>query len=355
MRNFTKAISSVLAICMISVTLFGCSSAISTGDTPVTPTASTSEAGNTASSGTSNSAKKDVSKLKIGLSMQTLGGAYFATQESSFKEACAKQGITCFSANANGDMTKQQSDIEDLISKGCDVIVINPKDPKGAIPATQECTAANIPVFIMDNTIDASADFIAMIQSNNYELGNKVGIDLAEHFGDKAIKIGLLSGNQGNALGVDRRMGVLKGVIETQLGKSNKTNVQVMTQGWGNWNQEGGLSAAEDMLTAAPEINCIVAENDDMALGALKAVQAAKRNDIVIVGVDGQKEMYRLIKEGGQILATGRNDPKECATLTLDTILKWYQGGSVSRTVYLDPVSVSKKNVEKYYDANASF
>lgn len=352
MKNFTKAAGMLMAVCMMGTTLFGCSGAITTGDTPAGTNAA---AGGGASSAAAGETKKDVGKLKIGLSMQTLGGAYFATQETVFKEACSKQGITCYTANADGDMTKQQSDIEDLIAKGCDIIVINPKDPKGAIPATQECTKANIPVFIMDNTIDATADYVSMIQSNNYELGNKVGIDLAEHFGDKEIKIGLLSGNQGNALGVDRRMGVLKGVIETQLGKSNKTSVQVLTQGWGNWNQEGGLSAAEDMLMAAPDINCIVAENDDMALGALKAVQAAKRSDIVIVSVDGQKEVYRLIKEGGQILATGRNDPTECATLTLETALKWYQSENVSKTVYLDPISVSKNNVDKYYDPNASF
>ena len=326
MKNRKKVAGVLLAACMMGTSLFGCAGAVSTGDKPA----------ETPSGGTSSSAepKKDVKELKIGLSMQTLGGAYFATQESSFKEACAKQGITCYTANADGDMTKQQADIEDLIAKGCDVIVINPKDPKGVIPATQEATKAGIAVFIMDNTADPTADYIAMIQSNNYELGTKVGIDVAEHFGDKEIKIGLLSGNQGNALGVDRRMGVMKGILETQLGKSNKTSVQVLTQGWGNWNQEGGLSAAEDMLMA---------------------VQAAKRSDIVIVGADGQKEMYRLIKEGGQILATGRNDPKECATLTLETVLKWYGGESISRTIYLDPVSVSKKNVDKYYDPNASF
>lgn len=347
MKNRKKAVGLLMAACLAGMSLSGCKNAVTTGEEP----AGTSQ-GETSSS---EEAKKDVSQLKIGLSMQTLGGAYFATQEASFKEACEKQGITCFTANADGDMTKQQADIEDLIAKGCDVIVINPKDPKGAIPATKECTKAGIAVFIMDNTIDPSADYISMIQSNNFELGNQVGIDVAEHFGDEEIRIGMLSGNQGNALGVDRRTGAIKGIVETQLAKSNKTSMQVLTQGWGNWGQEGGLSAAEDMLMAAPSINCIIAENDDMALGALKAAQAAKRNDIMIVGADGQKEMYRLIKEGGQILATGRNDPKECAKLTLETVLKWYGGESVSKTVYLNPVSVNKENVDKYYNPDSAF
>ncbi len=338
-----------LAICL-SVSLFTACSAISTSDEPAPAPAQPSESASAASE-----SKKPLNELKIGLSMQTLGGAYFATQESTFKDLCAGMGITLFSADAQGDMSKQQSDVEDLISKGCDVIVINPKDPKGAVAATQACTAAGIPVFIMDNSIDPSADYVSMIQSDNYELGNLVGTDVAEHFGSEKIEIGLLSGNQGNALGVSRRMGAVKGITETQLAASNKSNFEILTQGWGNWNQEGGLSAAEDMLMAAPDINCIIAENDDMALGALQAVQAANRSDIIIAGADGQKEMYRMIKEGGQILATGRNDPAECADLTLQTILKWLDGESVQKLVYLDPVSVNAENIDQYYDPNSKF
>ena len=350
MKKGYPVLCMALAACL-SVSLFTACSAISTSDEPApAPAAQPSESAPAASE-----SKKPLNELKIGLSMQTLGGAYFATQESTFKELCGGMGITLFSADAQGDMSKQQSDVEDLISKGCDVIVINPKDPKGAVATTQACTAAGIPVFIMDNSIDPSADYVSMIQSDNYELGNLVGIDVAGHFGSEKIKIGLLSGNQGNALGVSRRMGTVKGITETQLAASNKSNFEILTQGWGNWNQEGGLSAAEDMLMAAPDINCIIAENDDMALGALQAVQAANRSDIIIAGVDGQKEMYRMIKEGGQILATGRNDPAECADLTLQTILKWLDGESVQKLVYLEPVSVNAKNIDQYYDPNSKF
>jgi len=338
MKSNKKRLLSVLMVTIMAVVMLtGC-----TADT------TTTESGKV-------TANIPVNELKIGLSMQTLGGAYFATQESALKGFCEEKGITLYSADAQGDMTKQLSDVEDLISKGCDVIVINPKDPKGAIAATEACSAAKIPVFIMDNTIDPSADYVSMIQSDNYELGNLVGIDVASEFGNKEIKIGMLSGNQGNALGVSRRMGVVKGIIETQLASYNRTNVSILTQGWGNWGQEGGLTAAEDMLMAAPEINLIVAENDGMALGALQAIQAAKRDDILIVSVDGQKEVYSVIKEGGQIFATGRNDPTECAKQVLDTILKWNNGESVQKLIYLEPISVTGSNIDKYNNPDSPF
>lgn len=339
-----KVIAMTCLLSLASTMLSGCD----TGTTPA-------ETNSSSADNSTVTETKDVSELTIGLSMQTLGGAYFATQESTFKDYCSEKGITCYTTDAQGDMAKQLSDVEDLISRGCDIIVINPKDPLGAVAATESCAAAGIPVFIMDNSIDASANYVSMIQSDNYSLGTMVGIDVAEHFGTEQIKVGMLSGNPGNALGVDRRMGVMKGIIETQLAARNSTNVEILTQGWGNWNQEEGLSAAEDMLMAAPDINCIVAENDDMLLGALQAVQAANRSDIILVGADGQKGVYELIKDGTQVLATGRNDPKECAIKTLDTVISYVGGQSVPKLVYLDPVSVSPKNVAQYYDANASF
>lgn len=109
------------------------------------------------------------------------------------------------------------------------------------------------------------------------------------------------------------------------------------------------------MLMTAPDINCIIAENDDMLLGALQALEAANRSDVVIVGADGQKGVYALIQDGTQVLATGRNDPTECAQKTLETILSYANGDAVPSLVYLDPVSVSSKNVDQYYDPDSTF
>lgn len=341
-----KVFCVVCVLALASVMLAGCDS----GTGPSSAPAASAPEGGAAPAGT-----LDPSNLTIGLSMQTQDGAYFATQANVFADACKEKGITVYVTDAQGDMSKQLSDVEDLIARGCDVIVINPKDPLGAVAATESCAAAGIPVFIMDNSIDSSATYVSMIQSDNYNLGFQVGIDVAEHFGSDEIRVGLLSGNEGNALGVSRRMGAMAGIIETQLAAGNATNVTILTQGWGNWNQQDGLSAAEDMLMAAPDINCIIAENDDMLLGALQALQAAQRTDVILVGADGQKGVYELIQQGGQVLATGRNDPTECALKTLDTVLVYAGGNAVPALVYLDPVSVSGKNVAQYYDAASGF
>jgi ribose transport system substrate-binding protein len=296
-----------------------------------------------------------LNEQKIGLSMQTLNGAYFSAQEDTFRKLCAEKGIECVTADANGDINKQLNDIENFLAQGCTIIVINPVHPEGSIEATRKCTAAGAAVFIMDNSISPQADYIAMIQSDNYTLGTLVGADIAEKFGGKEIKLGFLSGNTGNTLGVARRMGTLAGIVEYQLEHYGASKVDITTQGWGGWNQADGQKAAENMLTAAPEINCIFAENDDMALGAREAALAIKRDDIVICGADGNKAMYKLISEGTQMFATGRNDPSECAVKVLETIEKWNGGEAVQKLVYLSPVSVSPKNIAQYYNPDSLF
>ncbi|MDR3076543.1 MAG: substrate-binding domain-containing protein [Synergistaceae bacterium] len=300
-------------------------------------------------------ASKPLKEQKIGLSMQTLNGAYFSAQEDTFKKLCAEKGIECVTADADGDINKQLNDIENFIAQGCTIVVINPVHPEGSIEATRKCAAAGVAVFIMDNSISPQADYVSMIQSDNYTLGTLVGADIAEKFAGKEIKLGMLSGNTGNTLGVARRMGTLAGIVEYQLEHSGASKVDIAAQGWGGWNQADGQKAAENMLTAAPEINCIFAENDDMALGAREAALAIKREDIVICGADGNKTMYKLISEGGQMFATGRNDPAECATKVLETIEKWTLGEAVQKLVYLTPVSVSPKNIKQYYNPDSLF
>lgn len=298
---------------------------------------------------------EETQTLKIGLTMQTLNGAYFAAQEERFRAMCEEKGYECITADANGDTNTELANVENFITQGCNVVVINPVHAEGSVGATLACQEAGVAVFIMDNSIDSSANYVSMIQSDNYTLGTLVGEDIANHFGDAEINMGMLSGNVGNTLGEARRTGVVTGIVESQLETMGEAKVNIVTQGWGNWNQAEAQRAAEDMLTAAPEMNCIFAENDDMALGAREACLAIGREDIIICGADGNKTMYGLIKEGDQMLATGRNDPYECAEKVIETIERWNSGEEVSKLVYLSPVSVSDKNIDPYYNPNSTF
>jgi ribose transport system substrate-binding protein len=117
------------------------------------------------------------------------------------------------------------------------------------------------------------------------------------------------------------------------------------------------LKAAEDMLTASPDMNVLVAENDSMALGALKAIQnAGKEGQILILAAaDGQKEALALIKEG-KYGATGLNDPALVAKTVVDTAVKYLQGErNIPKLINTTPAVITKQNVDKYYKPDADF
>ncbi len=301
--------------------------------------------------------KKDVKDIKIGISMYTLGAPYFAAQANAAKRKAEQLGAKVISTDAQDDMVKQLADVEDLLSQRIDVLILNPKDPKGLIPATKAATKAGVPVIIMDSSIDASADFVTTVQSNNLANGELVGEWLVKQMKGKFIKMALLSGTQGNPVGKERRQGVFRGIIEQQLRSTGRCGFEIVAQGWGNWTHTGGLTAMEDILVAHPQINVLLAENDSMALGAIGAVEeAGKREDILIVAAaDGQKEALELIKRR-EYGATGSNNPVLVAETSVEIALKVLAGQTGFPKIYYTPaVCITKANVDQYYDPNSVF
>jgi ribose transport system substrate-binding protein len=299
----------------------------------------------------------DLSQITIGLSMYTLSAPYFAAQAASVEARARELGMNVISVEANNDLNKQLADVEDLIAQGIDVLIFNPKDPLGAVPATKMATAAGIPVFIIDSSIDASADYVTTVQSNNLANGEEVGIWLANRMGDEFIRMALLSGSQGNPVGKERRQGVFRGLIEEQLRAGNHASFEIVAQGWGEWAHEGGLNAMEDILVAFPDINVLLCENDSMCLGAMKAIEeAGKTEDIlVLAAADGQKEALELIKTG-EYGATGLNDPALVASTAVDLVVEYLNGRrDFPKLTYTPATAITQENVDQYYNPDAIF
>jgi ribose transport system substrate-binding protein len=296
---------------------------------------------------------------KIGISMKTLDAPYFAAQEVSAKKHAEELGCEVISADAQNDLNKQIADIEDMVAQGIGALIVNPRDSKGMVPAVNAASAAGVKVFVIDSTLDPSANFVTLVQSSNGQNGMLVGQWLADQTKGKDLKIALLSGDKGNEVGQERRLGVLAGLLEGQLRNEGRARFEVVGQGWGLWGHEGGLKAMEDLLVANPDINVVLGENDSMVLGAKKALEQAGRLDgvLLLAAADGQKEALELIKEGSYG-ATGLNDPALVAATAVDLAKKALDGelsADTSKITYTTPMAIIKDNVEQYYKADAVF
>ncbi len=296
-------------------------------------------------------------KIKVGISMKVLNAPYFAAAMESAKARATELGDEVIVADAQGKMGKQISDVEDLVTRGIKVLIIDPADPKGLVSAVNAATAAGVKVVVIDSTLDPKANYLTLVQSSNRENGSLVGQWVVDTMGDKPLKIALISGEKGNPVGKERRDGVLEGIMEAQLAKTGKVDVQVVGQGWGNWSDEGGLKAMEDLLVANKDINMVLGENDSMVLGARRAIESANRQGITLVAAaDGQKEALALIKQG-KYGATALNDPALVARTAVDIGVKAAQGQvvNVPKISYTPSAVIDKANVDTYYNPKAIF
>ncbi|MFV0332949.1 MAG: substrate-binding domain-containing protein [Tropicimonas sp.] len=295
---------------------------------------------------------------KVGLTMPSLNAPYFAAQVAAVEKAATDAGCEITTADSQSDFSKQINDVEDMVAKGINILIINPRDQEALVPVVNAATAAGVKVVAMDSTLNQRANFISQVRSSSDENGRLVGDWIARRMKGTPIRMILLSGNQGNPGGLERRMGVIKGITEAQLVNEGAVNLQILGQGWGNWATDGGLQAAEDLLQAHPDANLIVGENDSMVLGAVQAAKAAGLENILFAAAaDGQREALAMIKDGSYG-ATGLNDPDLVGRTAFDVAYKAFKGELPADfpKEYFTPADViSKDNVDKYYNPESVF
>lgn len=296
-------------------------------------------------------------KIKVGFANRTLNGAFFNGLTEYMKIHAKERGYDLITTDARGDLNKQISDVEDMISQGINYLVLNPQDPEAGMRITQIAKRAGIPTVILDSDISLDAPVITRVQANNAKNNIAIGEFAVDQFGNKPMNCVIISGNQGNLVGEARRTNFIRGVMEAQLRKYNQTNLTIVSQGWGNWDQQGGLKAMEDIIVAqGNKINCVYSEMDDMALGAILSLKGAnKLQDVKVFAHDGYKKGLEAI-ERGDLQATAANNPNTLTNTVLDVIAK-YQAGNKDFPdyVYTPTVLITKDNVKQVYDAKSLF
>ncbi|RQW63641.1 substrate-binding domain-containing protein [Vibrio viridaestus] len=294
--------------------------------------------------------------LKVGFSNRTLNGAFFNGLTEYMKIHAKEKGFDLIETDARGDMAKQISDVEDMLSQGIDYLILNPQDPAAGIRIAEMAKKRGVPTFILDSDISLDAPVVTRVQANNAVNNIKIGEYAVDQFGDKPMKCVIISGNQGNLVGEARRTNFVRGVMEAELRKYNHTNLTVLSQGWGNWDQQGGLKAMEDLIVANEDMNCIYSEMDDMALGAIRALRAANKLDQVkVYAHDGYKKGIEAVMRG-ELQATASNNPNALTKTVLDIVGNYNNGQKdYPDYVYIDPILITKDNAKTVYDPKSLY
>jgi ribose transport system substrate-binding protein len=296
--------------------------------------------------------------------MKGLDAPYYVETQNTAKRVANELGVNLIFLDAHENMPQQMSDIEDLIAKKCDVIIMDCVEPVGAVNCARAANKAHIPILTINDPVDERATDVKVVThvaGNHYLLAKMVGLATAKILGNRPFNIVLINGKAGGSVERDRKFGFMDGLTEYQLDTFNVTTFNVIAQGWGDWAFEGGLKAMEDILTAQKKIDIVAVGNDTMGLGALKAIDEAKRLDSImyVVGLaDAQKEALEIIahdKYKGKYLITGLNWPQDVTKMALESAIKIAKGETVPSVLHQFQEPITKENVAKYYNPNSLF
>jgi ribose transport system substrate-binding protein len=249
----------------------------------------------------------------VGLSISTLNNPFFVDLRDGAQAQAAKAKVTLAVLDAQNDAAKEASQIEDLIQKKVAVIAINPTDSNAIVPIIKKINAAKIPVITVDRGANGG-QVAAHIASDNVA----GGVMAAQYVGRRLKGKGnvvMLEGIAGTSAARDRGKGFRDGLKKFPAIKL----VSVQTA---DFDRAKGLTVMENILQAQKKIDAVFAQNDEMALGAVKAIQAAKRqNEIFVVGFDATADALAAVKDG-TMAATIAQQPKEMGRLAVEAALK---------------------------------
>jgi ABC-type sugar transport system substrate-binding protein len=251
--------------------------------------------------------KKD--KYKVGFSQTESNNPWRIAQTESMHAEAAKLGYQLVYTDAASSAAKQVADVNSMIAQGVDLIFLAPREEKPLIPAVMAAKRAGIPVILLDRNVDqnvakAGRDYVTFIGSDFVDEGKRAAEALTKAVNGNA-KIIQLEGTTGSSPANDRRKG-FEDYIKAHPG------MKVVASQSGDFVRDKGRQVAETLIQAHPDATAIYAHNDEMAIGAIAALEAAGKTpgkDVIIVSIDGTRDALQAIIDG-KMLATVECNPK---------------------------------------------
>ena len=265
---------------------------------------------------------------------------FFATEADGAAAKAKELGYDTLVLSHDDDANKQNQLIDTAIARKAAAIILDNAGADASIEAVQKAKSAGVPSFLIDREINKTGIAVVQIVSNNYQ-GATLG---AQEFAKKVQE---------------------KGPYAELVGKESDTNAGIRSKGYhdvldqfadlklvakqsANWSQTEAYSKMESMLQAHPEIKGVISGNDTMAMGAAAALQAAHRDDVVVVGFDGSNDVRDQIK-AGKVAATVLQPAFQIAQLAVEEADGYLAKGSTGKPEKqsIDCVLIAKDNADK--------
>ena len=257
---------------------------------------------------------------RIGLVISTQNNPFFVTLKEGAEAKAKELGHDLIVLDSQDNPAKELGNVEDLLVKGVDVLLINPTDSDAVVSSVKAANRSKIPVVTLDRAANGG-NVVSHVASDNVLGGEMAGNFIVEKLGGKG-KVVELEGIPGTTAARDRGTG---------FNKAAAGKLEVVAKQAADFDRTKGLNVMENILQAQPEIQAVLAHNDEMALGALKAIEASGR-DIFVVGFDATDDAVAAIKEG-KLAATVAQKPAEIGAIGVEVADKIVKKQAVEKNV----------------------
>jgi ribose transport system substrate-binding protein len=287
--------------------------------------------------------------IKIAMVNLTQAAPYFiGMSKAANEEARFFSNVEVITTDANGNVEKLTSDVEDVLAKKVNGIIMSAAWIEAAPAALDAIKKAGVPVVLVDRMLKGG-EYTSWVGPNNYLIGEQDGQYIVHRLGGQGRLVVLRGGPADNSIGLDRTNGMLS--------KVEKSKIEVIkAPNFGNWSSDGGFTLMADMLAKYDKINAVFCENDSMCLGAQKAIEDAGRSKAMfLVGVDGEKAALVQIMKGTNYAATGLNNSDQIGRAAFHRLMAILAGAIPEKDTVLPSPLITIDNVRRYYNPDSVF
>jgi ABC-type sugar transport system substrate-binding protein len=288
-------------------------------------------------------------RYKVGFAQMESNNPWRIAETKSFQETAEACGWDLVSTDAAGSAAKQVSDVDSMIAQGIDVLFLPPREEKPLLPAVMKAQAAGIPTFLVDRSVDpnvakAGEHYIAFLGSDFVDQGRRVAEWTIENFkGDKGVIVEL-EGTTGSSPANDRKKGFDEAIAADD-------RFEIVASQSGDFARDQGRQVMETLLQSHPDVNIVYAHNDEMAIGAIQALELAGRKpgeDVLVVSIDGTRDALQAITDG-KMGVTVESSPF-FGPLACDVMKRYAAGETIEPWVKVEDRIFTKENAAEHID-----
>ncbi|MFF8502905.1 substrate-binding domain-containing protein [Streptomyces anulatus] len=275
---------------------------------------------------------------KVGMSLSTLNNPFFVQMKEGAQAEAEKAGIDLTVTDAQNDASQQANQLQNFTSSGVSSIIVNPVDSDAVGPGVRSANKADIPVIAADRGVN-KAETATLVASDNVAGGKLAADALADKLGGKG-SIVILQGTAGTSASRERGAGFAEGL-------KAYPDIKVVAKQPADFDRTKGLDVMTNLIQSHPGVTGVFAENDEMALGAAKALGGKAGKSVSVVGFDGTPDGLKAV-EAGTLYASVAQQPAELGKIAVRNAVKAAKDEKVESTVKVPVKVVTRENVADF-------